>query len=444
MIQDRSGPGAVTEHDEKVERIARQLRERKGTQPVSLRKKAVSHVVPKFFDKKRSDDKIDVSDLDRILEIDPVRRICVAEPGVTFVDLVDATMKHGLVPIIVPELKTITIGGAVAGCSIESMSFKYGGFHDTCREYEVITANGDVRTCTPHGESSLLFQMLHGTFGTLGIISKLTFDLIPAKKFVHVVYEKHRDLASYKASIWRHFKDRDVDYVDGIIHSPELYVLSVGRFVDEAPYRHSYDWMRIYWKSTAARAEDYLRTPDYFFRYDKGVTNVHPSSFLGRLLFGKFVSSSEILALAEKLHWLLLPAERPPITLDVFIPFSRVEEFLGWYGREFKFYPLWMVPYRRVRDYEWIAPSVFERCKDDELFLDLAIYGMEQPPDGRNYYRLIEEELLAIGGLKTLISHNHFTEDEFWSLWNRPNYEKAKAAADPRGVFRGLYEKTCR
>ena len=58
----------------------------------------------------------------------------------TFVDLVAATLRHGLVPIVVPELKTITIGGAVAGCSIESMSFRYGGFHDTCLEYEVITA----------------------------------------------------------------------------------------------------------------------------------------------------------------------------------------------------------------------------------------------------------------------------------------------------------------
>ena len=67
----------------------------------------------------------------------------------TFVDLVAATLRHGLVPIVVPELKTITIGGAVCGCSIESMSFVRGGFHDTCFEYEVIAATGEVLTCTP-------------------------------------------------------------------------------------------------------------------------------------------------------------------------------------------------------------------------------------------------------------------------------------------------------
>ena len=128
-------------HEQKVKKIAEQLKERKSTSPVSLRKKAVSHRVPNPDDKRFSDEKIDISFLNEIIHIDPEKQICIAEPGVTFVDLVKATMKHNLVPIIVPELKTITIGGAVAGCSLESMSFKHGGFHDTCLEYEVITAH---------------------------------------------------------------------------------------------------------------------------------------------------------------------------------------------------------------------------------------------------------------------------------------------------------------
>src|ERR1043166_4571080 len=149
-------------HREKVARIARQLRTLPPGRPASLRKKAVSHQVPKRNDLRRRDDKIDVGDLTEILEIDPVRRICVAESGVTFVDLVAATLPHGLVPIVVPELKTITIGGGGAGCSIESMSFVHGGFHDTCVEYEVITARGDVLVCTPDNEHQLVFQMMEG------------------------------------------------------------------------------------------------------------------------------------------------------------------------------------------------------------------------------------------------------------------------------------------
>jgi FAD/FMN-containing dehydrogenase len=45
-----------------------------------------------------------------------------------------------------PRHETFTVGGAVAGCSLESMSFRRGGFHDTCLAYEVITGDGDVLT----------------------------------------------------------------------------------------------------------------------------------------------------------------------------------------------------------------------------------------------------------------------------------------------------------
>ncbi|MFH1064010.1 MAG: FAD-binding oxidoreductase [Candidatus Woesearchaeota archaeon] len=428
-------------HEQKVKRIVRQLKRRKSKRPVSLKKRAVSHEVPKPDDKRHSDEKIDVSDLDEILHIDPKKRICIAEPGVTFVDLVDATMEHGLVPIIVPELKTITIGGAVAGCSIESMSFRYGGFHDTCLEYEVITAKGDVLICTPDNENALVFQMVHGTFGTLGIISRLKFRLIPAKPFVKVTYEKYDALEDYQSAIWRHFKDKDVEFMDGIIHSPTEYVLSVADFVDKAPYTHSYDWMRIYYRSTSTRKEDYLRTPDYFFRYDKGVTNVMPKSFLGRLFFGRFIGSTEMLKLANRFRR-FIPSKMIPFTLDVFIPFSKIGNFMEWYEEEVDFFPLWCVPYKRVRDYEWVSDELFSK-NEDPLFVDLAIYGMKRD-DGKNYYKMMEDKLFSIGGIKTLISGNYYSEKDFWKSWNRKNYYKVKRKTDPDNIFRDIYTKMCR
>ncbi len=431
----------TSSHERKVARIATQLREYTGDRPVSLKKKAVSHEVPKLNDKRHDDTKIDISDLCEILHIDPEQRICIAEPGVTFVDLVAATMQHGLVPIVVPELKTITIGGAVAGCSIESMSYVYGGFHDTCLEYEVITANGAVLTCTPTNEHALVFQMAHGTFGTLGVISKLTFRLIPCKPFVKVTYEKFDDLESYKAAIMARYEARDVDFMDGIIHSPTEFVLSLGNFVDEAPYTHSYDWMRVYYVSTRTRKEDYLRTSDYFFRYDKGVTHVTPSSFLGRLFLGKFVNSTRVLQLAKLLRR-VLPERAIPVTLDTFIPFSKMTEFFAWYKREVDFFPLWCVPYKRVRTYEWIDAEFVKKAPDD-LYLDIAIYGLRRS-DGKNYYAMFERELMQIGGLKTLITPNFYSEEDFWKVWNRPNYEAVKRITDPNNIFRDLYEKTCR
>jgi FAD/FMN-containing dehydrogenase len=427
-------------HQRKVARVVSQLRGRMPGRPLSLRKRAVSHQVPKAGDLRHKDDKIDLRDLDRILRVDPAQRICVAEPGVTFVKLVAATLKHGLVPIVVPELKTITVGGAVSGCSIESMSFRHGGFHDTCLEYEVITAQGEVLTCSP-GHDPLLFEMMHGSFGTLGILSKLTFRLVPARPYVHVSYEHHLDLPSFLRSVRRHADLQDVDFMDGILHSPDHLVLCAGRFAPEAPYAHRYTWVKVYWRTTAERGEDWLRTPDYFFRYDHGVTSEWPKSFLGRLLLGKFTHSTRALRAAARLRR-LLDDDRPTITLDTFVPLSRIPELFDWYDHEIGHYPLWCVPYRRVHDYEWLDDG-FYRGLSDDLFLDIAIYGMKQRGE-RNVHRLIEKKLPELNGVKTLISHNYYSEQEFWAIFNRRNYQTVKARTDPENLFRDLYEKTCR
>jgi FAD/FMN-containing dehydrogenase len=437
-----AAPGAPPDrHAAKVARIVAQLEAHRGVRPLSLRKKAVSHQVPKGRDLRRHDDKIDVSELTEILSIDPVRRICVAESGVTFVELVRETLKHGLVPIVVPELATITLGGAVSGCSIESMSFTRGGFHDTCLEYEVITATGEVLSCQPDNDHRLVFEMMHGSFGTLGVLAKLVFELVPAKPYVHMTYERYDALADYQAAIQRRFEARDVAFMDGIIHAPDCYVLSLGRFVETAPYTHRYDWMKIYYESTRTRREDYLRTIDYLFRYDRGVTNVRPRSWLGRALFGKLMTSTRWLQLADKLRW-LLRSSRPTVTVDVFVPFSKVPAFMEWYQREIGFFPIWCVPYRRVKDYPWLADTFWAQL-DDSLFLDLAIYGMRQR-GRRNVHRELESKLRALGGIKTLISHNYYPRDEFWSIYNKANYDRVKRITDPDNQFRDLHEKTCR
>jgi FAD/FMN-containing dehydrogenase len=427
-------------HRAKVDAVARALRSHPRGRPVAFRKKAVSHVVPKRDDRRYTDEKIDLSSLDAILEIDREAMTCTVEPGVTFERLVRATLAVGLAPAVVPELKTITVGGAVAGCSLESMSFKVGGLHDTCLEYEVLTSRGEVLVCTPDNENRLVFQMIHGSFGTLGVLTKVKLRLVAARPYVRVSYERHPTLEGYAGAIAREFRASTGDFMDGILHAPDRHVLSLGRFVDGAPYTNRYDWVKVYWQSTSRRVEDYMRTFDYFFRYDHGVTNVHPRSALGRFFFGKLLHSGNVLKLAQRFRRVLLP-ETPDVTVDMFIPFSKLGDYMRWHDERLGFYPLWCVPYRRTRDYEWIADGYFDGV-EDELFIDLAIYGMAQPA-GRNVYREIEEKLLELRGIKTLISHNYYDEPTFWRVWDKPRYQAVKAITDPDGLLRDVYDKTC-
>jgi hypothetical protein len=89
-------------HAAKVARISSQLRSHPHTRPISLRKDAPSHQVPKRHDLRRYDDKIDISDLTAIIDIDPVNRTCTAESGAMFQDVVAATLRYGLAPVVIP------------------------------------------------------------------------------------------------------------------------------------------------------------------------------------------------------------------------------------------------------------------------------------------------------------------------------------------------------
>jgi hypothetical protein len=115
---------------------------------------------------------------------------------------------------------------------------------------------------------------------------------------------------------------------------------------------------------------------------------------------------------------------------------------MEWYKKEVNHFPLWCVPYKFVRRYEWISADFSHKIKD-KLILDLAIYGMKKKGD-KNYYKIIEDELMNIGGIKTLISSNYYSESGFWKIWNKENYDKVKRKTDPNNIFRDLYTKTCR
>jgi FAD/FMN-containing dehydrogenase len=440
------------DHDEKVARIVRDVRARvaplgggRAERCVSLGKETVSHFVPNPRDRRHTDPKIDVRGMTDILEIDVAGRTCTAEPGVTFSELVRALLPHGLAPKLVPELETITIGGAVAGCAVESMSHKYGGFHDSCLEYEVVTGRGDVVRCSPERDGEL-FEMIHGSYGTLGIITKLKFALIPAKPFVHIEYRLFESAEAFRAEMFEQCAAPDVDFVDAIVHSPTRFVLCLGRFVDSAPRTSSYTGLEVYYRSTLALREDFLATYDYFFRYDtdchwtsRTIPGMH--SRLGRWLLGGFIlGSTNMLKWSQRFRPLFKLQKRLPVVIDLFIPRRSFATFYDWYAESIGYYPLWLVPYRMPAPYRWIAKDHLGDAAKD-LFVDVAIYGLPNDRPGVDYSKLLEDRTRELGGIKTLISENHYDEATFWSVYARAQYEQVKRRMDPHGLFRDVYEK---
>src|SRR3989344_8796993 len=99
--------------------------------------------------RRRRDEIVDVSDLNRVLKIYPKKRTALVEPNVPMDKFITETIKYGLVPAVVPEFPGITVGGAVAGGSAESASFRYGLVHSLALSYEIVLGDGEIIEASP-------------------------------------------------------------------------------------------------------------------------------------------------------------------------------------------------------------------------------------------------------------------------------------------------------
>ena len=88
---------------------------------------------------------LDTSGLTGVIAVDPDARTADVAGMCTYEDLVAATLPYGLSPLVVPQLKTITLGGAVTGLGIESTSFRNGLPHESVLEMDILTGSGRRR-----------------------------------------------------------------------------------------------------------------------------------------------------------------------------------------------------------------------------------------------------------------------------------------------------------
>ncbi len=128
---------------------------------------------------------LSLAGMDRILEIDPVNRIAVVQPGVVNAELNRALAAHGLrYPPDPGSWESSTIGGNVATNAGGMCCVKYGVTTDYVRGLEVVLADGEVlRTGrrTAKGVAGYdLTRLFVGSEGTLGIITEITLALRPA------------------------------------------------------------------------------------------------------------------------------------------------------------------------------------------------------------------------------------------------------------------------
>ena len=125
-----------------------------------------------------------------MIEIDVEDRTADVQGMCTYEDLVDATLPHGLIPYVVPQLRTITLGGAVTGLGIESTSFRNGLPHESVLEMDVFTGGGTVVTTVPGDD---LFDAFPNSYGSLGYATRLKIRLEPVPGYVALRHVRFDD-----------------------------------------------------------------------------------------------------------------------------------------------------------------------------------------------------------------------------------------------------------
>ena len=154
-----------------------------------------------------------------MLDIDTAGGWVDVEGLTSYEELVAQTLPHGVMPAVVPQLKTITVGGAAAGVGIEATSFRYGLVHDTLLEIDVLLPDGEVLHCTPDNEHRDLFFGFPNSYGTLGYALRLRLRTLPVKPYVKVEHLQHDAPGAFFSDLAAHCQG-DADFVDGVVFGP--------------------------------------------------------------------------------------------------------------------------------------------------------------------------------------------------------------------------------
>lgn len=437
------------EYVRKREGLARFLRASNQTGSLAL-EKTTSNLFRQRTQEPRH--KLDVRHFNQVIHVDEHARYAEVEGMTTYEDLVRETLPFQLMPAVVPQLKSITIGGATAGIGIESSSFKYGFVHETILEIETLLPDGAVVVATKDNEHSELFFGFANSYGTLGYALKVKVALVQVKKFVKLRHERYSDVETYFHALGRICQGGHVDFVDGTLFDEHELYITTGEFVDQAEWVSDYTYQQIYYRSIQKATVDYLSTHDYLWRWDtdwfwcsKHFFVQHP---LVRWVWGrKRLSSTVYWKLRNWLNhspfaqWVVrtVGGRQEAVIQDVEIPLEHAPEFARFFNREIGIKPVWVCP---VAAYDASVSYPLYPMNPRTYYVNFGFWDAVRSDREEGYFnRKVEAKVRELHGKKSLYSDSFYSREEFWKLYDEPTYRRLKARYDPMRKLKDLYDK---
>lgn len=414
---------------------------------------------------------LDVSGLHGVIAVDPVNHTADVQGMCTYEDLVDVLLPFGLAPTVVPQLKTITLGGAVTGMGVESTCFRNGLPHESVLEMDVLTGTGEVVTCSPE-QNSDLYRGFPNSYGSLGYAVRLKIRCEAVKPYVSLRHVRFNDVQTLTDTLAQITEDKQydgepVDYLDGVVFSLEESYLVLGRQEDagedkDAPRPTSdYTRDRVYYRSLQhpeGTSYDRLTIRDYLWRWDIdwfwcnrafGVQNptirtLWPRDLLRSSFYWKIIGWDRKYDIGDRLEARKgLPA-RERVVQDIEVTPERLPEYLTWFFTHCEIEPVWLCPIRLADDDAWpLYPLTAGTTWVNVGFwssVPVDLMGSDAPEGAFN--KEIERVVSDLGGHKSLYSEAFYTPEKFAELYGGDRPQELKDIYDPDGRFPSLYEKT--
>ena len=137
---------------------------------------------------------LDMKSMGRIYEVDEDARTVTVEGGAIWRDVVARTYRHGLMPPVLTNNLSVTVGGTLSIAGIGVASFKHGAQADNVEELEVVTVDGAAHRCSRREKPDLFWSVLSG-LGQVAIILKAKLRLRRVKRMTRtydLVYDDPR------------------------------------------------------------------------------------------------------------------------------------------------------------------------------------------------------------------------------------------------------------
>ncbi len=373
----------------------------------------------------------------------------------TYEELVDVTLPRGYIPYVVPQLRSITLGGAVTGLGIESTSFRNGLPHESVLEMDVLTGSGEVVTTTP-GED--LFDAFPNSYGSLGYATRIRIRLEKVPPYVDLRHLRFDDLDALAKTIdvivetGEHDGVR-VDGLDGVVFEPGEAYLTLATWTDQVPARTSdYTGRDLYFRSLQQRETDTLSMYDYLWRWDTdwfwcsgafGLQNprirrLWPRRWRRSDVYHRLVGLESRFGVVARIDRARGRPERERVIQDIEVPVGQTPAFVRWFDEHVGMRPVWLCPLRATRDWPSypLAPGA--------TYVNVGFWGtvpIEPGAADGDKNRAIEAEVTALGGHKSLYSDAYYDRETFDRLYGVANQQRVRQQTDPDNRLTGLYEK---